>query len=65
MSATILKYLHTFWCTEQTPPSVVPSEMLSDSKCNEFASVFSEMISNVRKVIGTSSYAEVTIRPQF
>ncbi|KAL0152092.1 hypothetical protein M9458_052599, partial [Cirrhinus mrigala] len=49
------------------PPSQIPSEMLSDSKCNEFASFFSEKISNIRKVISTSSsYAEVTqIRPQF
>ncbi len=38
--------------------------MLSDSKCNEFASFFSEKINNIRKAIGTSSsYAEVT--PQF
>ncbi len=36
------------------PPSQIPSEMLSDSKCNEFASFFSE-ISNIRKEIGTSS----------
>ncbi len=43
------------------PPSQIPSEMLSDSKCNEFASFFSEKISNIRKEIGTSlSYAEVT-----
>ncbi len=49
------------------PPSQIPSEMLSDSKCNEFASFFSEKINNTRKEIGTSSiYAEVTqIRPQF
>ncbi len=48
------------------PPSQIPSEMLSDSKCNEFPSFFSEKISNIRKEIGTSSsYAEVTqIRPQ-
>ncbi len=41
--------------------------MLSDSKCNEFASLFTENINNFRKEIGTSSsYAEVTqIRPQF
>ncbi len=41
--------------------------MLSDSKCNEFASFFSEKINNIRKEIGTSSsYAEVTqIQPQF
>ncbi len=47
-------------------PSQVPSDRLSDSKCNEFASSFSEKI-NIRKAIGTSSsYAEVTqIRPQF
>ncbi len=31
------------------PPSQIPSEMLSDSKCNEFASFFSEKISNIRK----------------
>ncbi len=29
------------------PPSQIPSEMLSDSKCNEFASFFSEKISNI------------------
>ncbi len=29
--------------------------MLSDSKCNEFASFFSEKISNIRNEIGTSS----------
>ncbi len=48
-------------------PSQIPNEMLSDSKCNEFASFFSEKINNIRNVIGTSSsYAEVTqIRPQF
>ncbi len=48
-------------------PSQIPSERLSDSKCNEFASFFSEKINNIRKAIGTSSsYAEVTqIRPQF
>ncbi len=41
--------------------------MLSDSKCNEFASFFTEKINNFRKEIGTSSsYAEVTqIRPQY
>ncbi len=41
--------------------------MLSDSKCNAFASFFSEKINNIRKEIRTSSsYAEVTqIRPQF
>ncbi len=40
--------------------------MLSDSKCNEFASFFSEKISNIRKEIGTSSCnTEVTqIVPQ-
>ncbi len=37
------------------PPSQIPSEMLSDSKCNEFASFFSEKINNIRKEIGTSS----------
>ncbi len=49
------------------PPSQIPSEMLSDSKCNEFASFFSEKINNIRKEIGiSSSYAEVTqIRLQF
>ncbi len=42
-------------------PSQIPSEMLSDSKRNEFASFFSEKISNIRKEIGIySSYAEVT-----
>ncbi len=51
----------------QTPPSQIPSEMLSDSKCNEFDSFFPEKISNIRKAIGTSSsYAEVIqIRLQF
>ncbi|KAL0148215.1 hypothetical protein M9458_056447 [Cirrhinus mrigala] len=49
------------------PPSQIPSEMLSDSKCSDFASFFSEKIINIRKVISTSSsYAEVRqIRPQF
>ncbi len=49
------------------PPSQIPSEMLSNSKCNEFASFFSEKTNNNRKEIGTSSsYAEVTqIWPQF
>ncbi len=48
------------------PPNQIPNEMLSDSKCNEFACSFSEKISNIRKEIGTSSYAEVTqIQPQF
>ncbi len=47
------------------PPSQIPSEMLSDSKCNEFASFFSEKIKNIRNEIGTS-FAEVTqIRPQY
>ncbi len=48
------------------PPSQIPSEMLSDSKCNEFASFLSEKINKIRKEIGTfSSYAEVTqIRQQ-
>ncbi len=48
------------------PPSQIPSEMLSDSKCNKFASFFSEKISNIRKEIGTSSCnTEVTqIRQQ-
>ncbi len=48
------------------PPSQIPSEMLSDSKCNEFASFFSEKISNIRKEIGSSSCnTEVTqIRQQ-
>ncbi len=48
------------------PPSQIPSEMLSDSKCNEFASFFSEKISNISKEIGTSSCnTEVTqIRQQ-
>uniref|UniRef100_A0A673IYN1 Reverse transcriptase domain-containing protein n=1 Tax=Sinocyclocheilus rhinocerous TaxID=307959 RepID=A0A673IYN1_9TELE len=49
------------------PPSQIASEMLSDSKCNEFASFFSEKINNIRKAISTSpSYAEVRqIRPQY
>ncbi len=56
--ATVERLTHT--------PSQIPSEMLSDSKCNEFASFFSEKINNIRKEIGTSSYAEVTqIRLQF
>ncbi len=48
------------------PPSQIPSEMLSDSKCNKFASFFSEKISNIRKEIGTySCNTEVTqIRQQ-
>ncbi len=48
------------------PPSQIPSERLSDSKCNKFAPFYSEKINNIRKEIGTSSsYAEVTqIRPQ-
>ncbi len=52
--------------TPPPPPSQIPSEMLSDSKCNEFASFFSEKISNIRKEIGTSSCnTEVTqIRQQ-
>ncbi|KAL0146857.1 hypothetical protein M9458_057796, partial [Cirrhinus mrigala] len=37
------------------PPSQIPSEMLSDSKCNDFAS-FSEKIINIRK----KSYADDT-----
>ncbi len=47
--------------------SPIPSEMLSDSKCNEFASFFSEKINNIRKeIVISSSFAEVTqIRPQF
>ncbi len=49
------------------PPSQIHSEMISNSKCNEFASFLSEKINNIRKEIGTSSsYAEVTqIQPQF
>uniref|UniRef100_A0A8C2F867 Reverse transcriptase domain-containing protein n=1 Tax=Cyprinus carpio TaxID=7962 RepID=A0A8C2F867_CYPCA len=41
--------------------------MLSDSKCNDFASFFSEKIINIRKAISTSSsYAEVRqIWPQY
>ncbi len=41
--------------------------MLSDSKCNEFASFCFKKINNIRKEIGISSgYAEVTqIQPQF
>ncbi len=65
-----LNNTHTLFATVErltNPPSQIPSEMLSDSKCNEFASFFSEKINNIRKEIGTSSsYAEVTqIRPQF
>uniref|UniRef100_A0A8C1NP06 Reverse transcriptase domain-containing protein n=1 Tax=Cyprinus carpio TaxID=7962 RepID=A0A8C1NP06_CYPCA len=37
------------------PPSQIPSEMLSVTKCNEFASFFSEKIINIRKAISTSS----------
>ncbi len=40
------------WLTN--PPSQIPSEMLSDIKCNEFASFFSEKINNIRKEIGIS-----------
>ncbi len=49
------------------PPIQIPSEMLSNSKCNEFTSFFSENNNNFRKEIGiSSSYAEVTQnRPQF
>ncbi len=49
------------------PPSQILSEILSDSKCNTFASSFSEKINNIRKEIGlSSSYAEFAqIRPQF
>ncbi len=49
------------------PPSKITSEILSDSKCNEFASFFSEKINNIRKEISTScSFEEVTqIRPEF
>ncbi len=49
------------------PPRQIPSEMLSGSKCNEFASFFSEKINNIRKEIGiSSSYVKVTqIRPRF
>ncbi len=35
------------------PPSQITSEMLTESKCNEFASFFSEKINNIRKEIGT------------
>jgi len=34
-------------------PSQIPREMLSESKCSEFASFFSEKINNIRKVIST------------
>ncbi len=49
------------------PPSQIPSEMLTESKCNEFASFLSKKINNIRKRLAHSlSYAEVTqIRPQF
>ncbi len=65
-----LNNTHTLFATVKrltNPPSQIPSEMLTDSKCNEFASFFSEKINNIRKAISTSSsYAEVThIRPQF
>ncbi len=65
-----LNNTHTLFANVErltNPPSQIPSEMLSDSKCNEFASFFSEKINKTRKEIGTSSsYAEVTqIRPQF
>ncbi|XDV11838.1 hypothetical protein PO909_000647 [Leuciscus waleckii] len=36
------------------PPSQIPSEMLSNSKCSEFATFFSDKINNIRKVISTS-----------
>ncbi len=43
-------------------PSQIPSEMLSNSKCNEFAYFFSEKINNIRKAIGTSSSYEEVIQ---
>ncbi len=43
------------------PSSQITCEMLSNSKCNKFASFFSDKISNIRNKIGrSSSYAEVT-----
>jgi len=48
------------------PPNQIPIEMLSERKCSEFASFFSEKINNIRKVISTSlSCSGVRqIRPQ-
>jgi len=60
-----LNNTHTLFATLErlTTP---PSEMLSDGKCSEFASFFSEKINNIRKVISTSlSFSGVRqIRPQ-
>jgi len=60
---------HTLFATVErltNPPSQIPIEMLSERKCSEFASFFSEKINNIRKVISTSlSCAAVRqIRPQ-
>nr|XP_055034614.1 uncharacterized protein LOC129422607 [Misgurnus anguillicaudatus] len=43
----------------------VPSEMLSDNKCNEFATFFSEKISNIRMGINTPSYCTVVCQISF
>jgi len=64
-----LNNTHTVFATVErltNPPSQIPKEMLSDRKCNEFASFFSEKINNIRKEISASlSCAWVRhIRPQ-
>jgi len=50
-----LNYTRTLFATVErlTNPSHNPREMLSESKCSEFASFFSEKINNIRKVIST------------
>ncbi len=45
------------------PPSQIPSEMLSDSKCKEFASFFSEKINNIRKEISERNINESKMAP--
>ncbi len=60
-----LNNTHTLFATVErltNPPSQIPSEMLSDSKWNEFASFFSEKINNIRKEIGTSSSNQMSHR---
>ncbi|XP_073804016.1 uncharacterized protein isoform X1 [Danio rerio] len=37
------------------PPSQIPSELLSESKCNEFAHFFTDKINNIRKAISSSN----------
>ncbi len=51
---TNLNSTHTLFATVErltNPPSQIPSKILSDSKCNEFASFFYEKINNIRKEI--------------